>query len=139
MRTLIFSILVLFTLLRYGFSAGLDTDPAFSNFNKAVSLYNRGNLEEALHLLEKSLKLYPGFLQAHLLCARVYSRLKRYDLAVGEYKKVLELYPSFFIGHLEIGYLYDSLNKLELAKKHLKRALQINPLSKDAMLAFIGF
>lgn len=85
--------------------------------NRALSLLDGGNCEEAIELLESLKSSYPEWIFPYELLADTYTHLKKYDLA----KQELE----FLIHHgAESAQLYFTLGRIALARREIDVALK---------------
>ena len=103
-----------------------DLDAA-DRLQRAESLVNRSQFEDALGILEALEREYPdntGMLRAvRLNAGRIYTTLGRYEQARAHFLWLLDHgYPR---AHLDLGELYFNIGDFAQADRHLERALEV--------------
>lgn len=84
-----------------------------------------GNLQKAVHFLEKSMELYPQDVTTYRKLAKLYIDQKAYYNAAIYLNKLKEVGPSSEV-YLELGRVYRALGKYELALKHFEKAASLD-------------
>jgi tetratricopeptide (TPR) repeat protein len=95
--------------------------------NRAKELLNKDQPEQALKLIEESLRRNPTQAQTHFLMGRTLDKLKRTDKAVEHYVKALELDPQHFPSLNELGVVLDRQGKFDQAIEHFRKAAAADP------------
>jgi tetratricopeptide (TPR) repeat protein len=122
-----------------------EFDKAFEEAEKAVSLcpnsalayfalgnllYTVGRYQEAVAMLQKSLRLSPMPVHSMVLniLASSYYGLGRYEEAIASYKKVLRIYgPDHLPAHSGLATTYALLGREEEARAEAKEVMRIDP------------
>lgn len=107
----ILSLLVLSLMLMQGMTAVCQADlssrsgPARRAMTRAVEAYQSGNNERALSEARRALQRDPGFLEAHLLKAEIFSGTGRFAESAAAYREVVRLNPTAYPqAHYFLGY-----------------------------------
>jgi adenylate cyclase len=124
-----------------------EYDKAISEGEKAVSfspssaaaywalgtaLSAAGRLQEAIPLLQKSLRLSPIPVHSMVLgnLAATYSTLGQYEEAIATYKKVLQIYgPDHLMAHVGLAVTYARMDREKEARAEGAEVLRIDPKS----------
>lgn len=88
-------------------------------FRSELAKGPNGIFDRAQNLLEKSVKLQPGFAAAHLELGSLYAAQKKDQKAVDEYLETIRQDPKSDMVHYRLGQLYREMNKLDLAAQEL--------------------
>ena len=99
-----------------------------------LSLYNRGEFENALNQFRKILDYNPSFIQARLLTGVILLKQGRVDDSIGEIGKILELDDKYAIAHNILGSAYMAKGMYEEGMKELTRTTELDPKIIDAHL-----
>lgn len=99
-----------------------------------LSLYSRGELENALSQFRKILDHDPELTRARLMTAMILLNQKRLDDAVAEVKKVLDKEPANALARNVLGSAYLAKGMYDEGMKELNRATEIDPRIVDAHL-----
>lgn len=100
--------------------------------NRARDLLNQECEEEAIEALSEALKIQPGFGDAYLYRAEAYRLLRRYNLALVDYRKALETGGDAFKSWLGISICQFKQCSFDEADKSLGFALNANGESAEA-------
>ncbi len=92
-----------------------------------------GRPEEAVHVLERTLRDNPKFAQPLLSLAAVHVQERRVEAAAAVYSKVLELEPDNQEAHRGLGDIALVRGDVSLAEKHYARILELDPADVGAM------
>ncbi|MHA1252025.1 MAG: tetratricopeptide repeat protein [Candidatus Helarchaeota archaeon] len=85
------------------------------NYYKAKSLYENNRLNEALNLLNETIKIVPKDLNLYHLRGRVFQDLKKYKNAIKDFNTVLKHFPNDIDVLLDIAYNYYMLGQYNKA------------------------
>jgi tetratricopeptide (TPR) repeat protein len=91
-----------------------------------VALLEAKKIEEGLAHLEKAVKLYPEYLDAHILLGTAYMDARRFDKAERELHRSLELEPRSSVVYFTLGELYRRQNKDSDAIKAQRRCRKVS-------------
>lgn len=103
----------------------LDKDKkslALEHYNNAYKMHLNGNINEAIELYRKSIKLYPTA-KAHTFLGWALSMQGKFDEAIEECLYAIDLQPDFGNPYNDIGSYLISQKKLDDAKHWLTLAL----------------
>ncbi|MFZ2631119.1 MAG: tetratricopeptide repeat protein [Desulfosalsimonadaceae bacterium] len=100
--------------------------------NLGVALSKQGRMDLAIDQYLKSLRIRPGYADAHYNLANIYKDQARLDQAVYEYLQTLRIKPDHEKAHNNLGSALLSMGRPDEAIKHYQQALQINPDYVDA-------
>ena len=92
-----------------------------------ISLYNKGQLGEAIALGEALVAKSPQSIDIYNILGIANARLRRFDKAIDCFKKVLQIKPDFADGHNNLGIILKDIGRREEAIDCFTRALQIKP------------
>jgi len=84
-----------------------------------------GNVEEAVHSLQKAVTLAPDYGLAHYYLGGYYARSQQNEQALKEYAKALENYNDVHI-FFNMGQIYFSNKQYDRAEEYYKKALFLN-------------
>ena len=98
----------------------------------AGQLIVKGQYNQALNHIEKSISISPGWHNYNIL-ASVYLKLGKKDKAIDAYKKSLH-YSDYYLSYENLANLYLLSSNLTLAKKYSEEGLKRFP--RDATLWF---
>ena len=97
----------------------LSPNSAGAYFALGAALANVGRHQEAIPMLQKSLRLSPIPLHSQVLgiLASSYAWLGQYEEAVATFKKVLQLYgPDHLLAHLGLAITYAFMDREKEAR-----------------------
>ncbi len=87
----------------------------------------KDDIKSALNYYQKAIFADNKNYKAYYNLALLYSRLKKYDLAVENYKQALKIKKDFASGHYNLGCAYLELGDYKKAKKSFINATVYNP------------
>ena len=96
-------------------------------FQKANSLVNAGDIEDAKKCFEELISLKPDLFEPLINLGNVYFNEHEYDKALDYYLKAVELKPSHFICYQNIGNTFARTENYKEAYEAYKKALAIKP------------
>jgi putative PEP-CTERM system TPR-repeat lipoprotein len=99
-----------------------------------LSLYNQGELENALSEFRKILDENGSFQRARLLTAMILLRQHRIDDSIAESNKLLEVSPDNALAHNVLGSAYMAKGMYGEGIKELNKAIAIDPRIIEAHL-----
>ncbi|MEG3986619.1 tetratricopeptide repeat protein [Microcoleus sp. S28C3] len=108
----------------------LDDDEAW--FNRGVTLFNLGKLEEAIASWDKALEFQPDFPLAWNNRGFALGNLGRLEEAIASYDKALEFQPDFHLAWINRGIALGSLGRFEEEIATYDKALEFKPDDRDA-------
>ncbi len=102
-------------------------------FRQAKTLFDQTRYQEAMILLQESVRLDSNKSRYFLLLALTQAKLPAFQKkAVDNFKKAIELEPWNADAYLGLGMLYKSEGMPVMATKYLKKALQVDPDNRAA-------
>jgi putative PEP-CTERM system TPR-repeat lipoprotein len=99
-----------------------------------LSLYNQGELENALSQFHQLLDLAPSITQARLLVGVILLKQQRLDDAIAEINRVVQQDERNALAHNILGSAYMAKGLYEEGMKELNLATELNPRIVDAYL-----
>ncbi len=95
--------------------------------NIAISLLQKGQVDDAIAHYNRALELDPTYGEAHYNLANSLLRLGRVDEAVAHYEKALEINPNNAPAHYNLGSVFLQTGRLDEGIAHYRKALELNP------------
>lgn len=128
-----------FALLNSSVVAQSDDQPvdAVAVFNQAQDLHEKGDLEGAIKLYEKALKIVPEFPEAEYQRGNAYLALGKTDQAESAYRRAIELRPDWTLAKVALGSLLVQKASYAEAQKLLQGVLSSEPQNPPALTAMI--
>ena len=123
---------------RKHFRAALELKPSYPEAYHWYALYHaaRGNLDEALRLIEKARELEPVSATTGAGLGRILYYREDYFRARQQYLKTLELEPDFPPAHLGLSLVYLRLKKFPDALEHVRSGTLSRADSEGLLEAF---
>lgn len=107
-------------------------------FHYGLALRGSQQSEAALNALEKAVKLYPNYTEAHLELGNTYFAVKRFDDALASLNKAAALDSQRASLHQSLALVHLKKEDPLSAEKEIKTALQMAPRTGEAMAGFHG-
>jgi tetratricopeptide (TPR) repeat protein len=95
-------------------------------FEKGRAIAQEKRAEQALSHLERSINLYPDFLEAHLLIGTLYLERQQYAKAETALLRATQINPSTASAFISLGEVYRRQKRYVDAEKALKEGLALN-------------
>ncbi len=108
-------------------AAGLLPGDAEAQFNHAIALRERGQLDASVASYRRALEIEPDHADAHGHLGDVLTKLGRLDAAVASYRRALEIKPHYAEVLNNLGNALKELGQLDAAVASYRRALEIKP------------
>ena len=108
----------------------LSPNSATAYFSLGTALSYAGRPQEAIPMLQKSLRLSPIPVHSQVLgvLANSYRELGQYEEAIATYKKVLQIYgPDHLLAHLGLAITYALMDREKEARAEGAEVLRIDP------------
>ncbi len=112
-----------------------DIDNAYISFNIGNIYYDLGKLEQALSYYEKSLRIYPDFIDAWRNMGLIYFAMERLQKAAACFTKILNLDPEYPELWVDIGIIFFEMGKVNEAKACYEKTTEMNPCYQSEDLA----
>ena len=105
---------------------------AESLYNEAYVLYDRGNFNDAIKLLDQAIQIAPN--NATYLAERGYNymEINRVNNAIADFNKSLSINPNNSDALSSRGWGYFDIDQWDRAHADFKRAVQVDPTNEDA-------
>lgn len=97
----------------------------------AYNLLESGDVEEATKILEKGLRAYPSYAQAHYILAKCYMKQHLTDEARAELERVLRYDPNHGNAIKDLSSMYFLNGFQDLYKEYLLKLFTLNPLNEE--------
>ncbi len=107
-------------------------------FHYGLALRGSQQSESALNALEKAVKLYPNYTEAHLELGNTYFAVNRYDDALASLKRAAALDSQRASLHQSLALVHLKKEDHVSAEKEIKTALQMAPRTGEALAGFHG-
>ena len=91
----------------------------------AMSEYLQRHFDKFETHIREAAKLNPLDPDPHYHLGRYYFEDKRYDQALGAFKKAFELQPDHFKSHYYAGLIHEGQNNIEAAKQEMQAAIRV--------------
>ncbi len=105
---------------------------AYSFVRAAREYLVAGDLDGAIHLCQKALKLDPDSAEAHDHLGDLLVRNGMTQQAKAHFARAIECQPEYVAAHLNLGLLLCNEGDPKAAIRHLRRAQQIDPARAEA-------
>ena len=112
-----------------------DLDNAYVSFNIGNLYYDLGKLEQALSYYDKSLCIYPDFIDVWKNMGLIYFIMGRLQKAAACFTKILNLDPEYPELWVDIGIIFFEMRRVNEAKACYKKATEMNPCYHSEDLA----
>ena len=93
---------------------------------------DRASLEEAVSILERTLKFHPEHAESRFLLGNTLYRLSRTEEAIASYRKTIDLEPGHSRAENNLGVLLNGTGKNDEAMKLFTKAIQDDGKNMDA-------
>src|ERR1051326_748923 len=90
-------------------------------------LFERGQTERGIALVESFVKANPSAYRAQVLLASAYVQEEKYDAALALLKPVVQKYPNDYYAQHVMGLTLSGLNRIVEAESRFKRATELKP------------
>jgi protein O-GlcNAc transferase len=107
-------------------------DSAEACFRLGTGFAERGQLDEAIALLERAVELEPGIAAAHNNLGSAYRDRGNAPAALAAYQEAARLAPKFAEAHYGIGLMLMAERRYEEALASLRRAIELKPAMAEA-------
>jgi len=104
-----------------------DSNNAEALQYSGVIAMQTGNLERAIHLIEKAIAIQPNISGYHSNLAMAYKDNEQFQPALDHYKKAIALNPKNPVLFFNLGALYQTFDFYDKACNSYDQSLQINP------------
>jgi tetratricopeptide (TPR) repeat protein len=91
------------------------------------ALYALGEVDQAIDLYQRALKIDPNFVLARYDLAVAYRGMGEVDKAIAEYEKALKINPRFPEALSNLGGQYFRKGNVKQAEAHFRRAIEVYP------------
>ena len=110
----------------------VSIDPPQDQLNTLISLFQQGQLKQALDSAKRLLSQFPNSLNLYNIQGAAYARLRHFDAAIDSYKHALKIKPDYADTYYNMGNTLKDKGDLEAAINSYKHALKIKPEYADA-------
>ena len=109
-----------------------QSGPPQAQVDAVISLYSRGQMQEALSASKTLVKDYPNTPLLYNISGAIYHEVGQLDAAVKCYEMSLAINPNYAEAHNNLGNALKELGELEASVKHYEQALAIKPNYAEA-------
>jgi len=103
----------------------MSSGPPQAQIDAVISLYSRGQIQEALNASETLIKDYPNTSLLYNISGACYKAIGQLEEAVKSFEQALTINPNYAEAHNNLGIALKELGQLETAVKSLEKALAI--------------
>ncbi|MBP9675069.1 MAG: tetratricopeptide repeat protein, partial [Bacteriovoracaceae bacterium] len=100
----------------------------------AKTLYEKGDLQQALLELEEIKRKLPSYPRLYYYLSKIYSVQGKIDLSLEMAKKEVESNPTLEYGHIQLGNIYTQKEQFSEAQNAFETAQKINGKSVEALM-----
>jgi tetratricopeptide (TPR) repeat protein len=100
---------------------------AIKEFNLSQKAFHSGDLRTSTEHLQKALKIYPDFIQAHNALGLRFIQRGEYQKALAEHEYALAIDPHFAQTHQDLSLALLLLNRSQEAEAEARQALDLDP------------
>ncbi len=111
-------------------AVSLSPNSALGYFALGFALFGSGRPQEAIPILQKSLRLSPIPIHSQVLgvLGNSYRNLGQYEEAIATFKKMLQIYgPDHLLAHLDLAVTYAWMDREKEARAEGAEVLRIDP------------
>jgi tetratricopeptide (TPR) repeat protein len=106
---------------------GLNGLRAYAAYNSGLIHLQQKEIDPAQENLIQSIKLKPGFAEAHAILGNLYDLRREYEPAVKELEEAIKNAPDNPAYHYNLGLILAKTKNFPLAKHELETALRLSP------------
>ena len=100
--------------------------------NLAIICRIKGDIDDTIRLLKKSIEIEPLYEQAYNNLGVTLREKNDFDNAIKFFEKAIEIKPDYSDAYLNLGIIMHKKNKLDAAKNYYRKAIETNPLNINA-------
>ena len=104
-----------------------NQDPNQEHLQSIISLFNQGQLQQALSESSQLLERFPNSVILYNIAGACNAGLMQFDAAINNYKKALKINPYYADAYSNMGNVLKDKGDLEAAIENYKQALKIKP------------
>ena len=104
-----------------------NQDPNQEHLQSIISLFNQGQLQQALSESSQLLERFPNSVILYNIAGACNAGLMQFDAAINNYKKALKIKPDYAQAYNNMGSALNDKGDLEAAIESYKQALKIKP------------
>jgi tetratricopeptide (TPR) repeat protein len=104
-----------------------NQDPNQEHLQSIISLFNQGQLQQALSESSQLLERFPNSVILYNIAGACNAGLMQFDAAINNYKKALKINPDYADAYNNMGNALKDKGDLEAAIESYKQALKIKP------------
>ncbi|PYV95790.1 MAG: hypothetical protein DMG89_20210 [Acidobacteria bacterium] len=102
-------------------------------FRHSISSHSQSALTLVQSLLERAIRLKPGFAEAQLELATLYQIRGQFEKAVANFLEAIRLNPDSDQAHYRLAQTYRNLNQLDAAERELVRYVELSRNRRDKL------
>jgi tetratricopeptide (TPR) repeat protein len=110
---------------------------ALQEYEEAVKLIHKGELQQAIEHLNHAISIYPAFLRARNDLGAQYLKLRRLPEAAQQFEAAIQINPKYFNSRFNLGMVLVEQKRYTEAIGHLNIALSIDT-GRPAAHLFVG-
>lgn len=102
------------------------TEVLQSKLNEAIVFFSKNQFDEAIDILIKLIKDYPGYAPSYNLSGACYVALGELEKGIHFYKKAISIDPNYSKAHYNLGCVYQDLSRINDAIECYKSSIKID-------------
>jgi len=102
-------------------------DNKIANYNLAIVLERRGEIEMAIEQYRRALRAWPDDAEAMINLGCIFAEKNEIEAAEELFRRTLEIKPNSPEAHTDLGIVLAKQGNVESGIEHLKQALEIKP------------
>lgn len=110
---------------------------ALAEFRRSQKSFQAGDLRSACSHLQKALRLYPSFVEAHNNLADAYIGLQQYEKAVVELRLAIAINPNVDVPYSNLSNALFSLGRYSESEEAARHGIELNP-QRNTLLYNLG-
>ncbi len=126
------------SLAQYDSAIALDPDNAFMRYNKAITLYNKDQLDEALEELKRAVELDPHEINFYIAIDAVLARSRKWDQIIGYWDDYILNHPENSRAYMERAGTYHHKGDETAAIRDLETAVELGSQPAKELLKRLG-
>ena len=101
---------------------------AVKEFQRSQKSFHAGDFQSACAHLEKAVRIYPNFMEAHNNLAAAYVYMREYERSAEQLRVMIAINPNVDVPYNNLSSALFSLGRYSEGEEAARRALHLNPL-----------
>lgn len=100
---------------------------AAKEFQRSQTAFEKGDMQGSIEHLEKAIRIYPDYSEAHINLGARYNVLQQQERAAAEFRKAIEIEPNSSMAHYDLSLSLFLLRRYVEAENAARRAVELAP------------